>query len=71
MKEAAPPSSEGPEDQERLFPVVGIGASAGGLEACTQLLHALPPVNGMAFVYIQHLDPTAIGSQENMIAIQG
>jgi two-component system CheB/CheR fusion protein len=38
--------------------VVGIGASAGGLEAFTQLLKHLPPDTGMAFVLIQHLDPT-------------
>src|SRR5690348_8041465 len=39
------------------FPVVGIGASAGGLEAFTQLLKALPANTGMAFILIQHLDP--------------
>jgi two-component system, chemotaxis family, CheB/CheR fusion protein len=39
------------------FPVVGIGASAGGLEACTALLKALPVNPGMAFVLVQHLDP--------------
>lgn len=39
------------------FPVVGIGASAGGLEACTALLKALPLNPGMAFVVVQHLDP--------------
>ena len=39
------------------FPVVGIGASAGGLEAFTQLLKLLPSDTGMAFVLIQHLDP--------------
>ena len=39
------------------FPVVGIGASAGGLEAFTALLTALPPDTGMAFVLIQHMDP--------------
>jgi two-component system CheB/CheR fusion protein len=39
------------------FPVVGIGASAGGLEACTALLKALPANSGMAFVVVQHLDP--------------
>jgi len=39
------------------FPVVGIGASAGGLDACTQLLEALPGDAGMAFVLIQHLAP--------------
>ncbi len=37
--------------------VVGIGASAGGLEAYSKLLHALPADTGMAFVLIQHLDP--------------
>jgi len=37
---------------------VGIGASAGGLEAFTQLLRALPTDTGMAFVFVQHLDPT-------------
>ncbi|MDB4969029.1 MAG: Sensor protein [Myxococcales bacterium] len=40
-----------------VFPVVGIGASAGGLEAFTQLLSCLPSDTGMAFVLIQHLDP--------------
>src|SRR5579859_5187015 len=39
------------------FPIVGIGASAGGLEAFTQLLPALPNDTGMAFVLVQHLDP--------------
>ncbi len=39
------------------FPVVGIGASAGGLEAFGQLLSALPADTGMAFVLVQHLDP--------------
>jgi two-component system, chemotaxis family, CheB/CheR fusion protein len=40
------------------FPVVGIGASAGGLEAFTELLRYLPEETGMAFVLVQHLDPT-------------
>ncbi len=40
------------------FPVVGIGASAGGLDACRRLLDALPAAStGMAFVLVQHLDP--------------
>jgi len=39
------------------FPIVGIGASAGGLEAFTELLTHLPADTGMAFVLIQHLDP--------------
>lgn len=40
-----------------LFPIVGVGASAGGMEAFTELLQQLPPDSGMAFVLIQHLDP--------------
>jgi len=40
-----------------LFPVVGIGASAGGLEAFSELLRQLPEKTGMAFVLVQHLDP--------------
>jgi len=39
------------------FPIVGIGSSAGGLEALTELLSNMPVDSGMAFVIIQHLDP--------------
>ena len=48
---------ESPEPRSDAFAVVGIGASAGGLEAFTRLLKALPGDTGMAFVLIQHLDP--------------
>ena len=41
-----------------VFSIVGVGASAGGLEAFTQLLSCLPPDTGLAFVLIQHLDRT-------------
>src|SRR5712692_4789179 len=41
-------------------PVVGIGASAGGLEAFTRLLRGVPAPSGVAFVLIQHLDPKHI-----------
>ncbi len=37
--------------------VVGIGASAGGLEALERLFKALPTQSGMAFVVVQHLSP--------------
>ena len=43
--------------KSQSFPIVGIGASAGGLEAFTQLLGALPLDIGLAFVLVQHLDP--------------
>ncbi len=69
-KPAARSSSEPVEDGARVtssvkarnasnaFPIVGVGASAGGLEAFTQLLEALPPDTGMGFVFIQHLEPS-------------
>ena len=46
------------------FPIVGIGASAGGLEAFSEFLRGLPGDTGMAFVLIQHLDP----SHKSMLA---
>ena len=39
------------------FPVVGIGASAGGLEAVTSFLKELASHLGMAYVLVLHLDP--------------
>jgi two-component system CheB/CheR fusion protein len=45
-------------DVERCFPVVGIGASAGGLEACKTLVEAVPSGSGIAFILVQHLDPS-------------
>jgi len=43
------------------FPIVGIGSSAGGLEALEQFFANMPNDSGMAFVVIQHLDPTHVG----------
>ena len=45
------------EDGHSPFPIVGVGASAGGLEAFRDLLANLPADSGMAFVFVQHLDP--------------
>src|SRR6185369_12777125 len=54
--------------QERLpFPIVGIGASAGGLEALEQFLRQVPLGCGMAFVIIQHLDPTHKGIMPELL----
>jgi len=47
------PSADG-----RPFPIVGVGASAGGLEAFTELLKNLPPSPGLALLFVQHLEPT-------------
>jgi len=52
--------SQSPRDELPL-PVVGIGASAGGLEALQQFLGHVPEKSGMAFVIVQHLDPTHKG----------
>ncbi len=54
---AEAPDREQPDEQNGQFPVVGIGASAGGLDAFRQLVSHLPTDTGMAFVLIQHLDP--------------
>jgi two-component system CheB/CheR fusion protein len=45
-------------ESDGSFPIVGIGASAGGLEAFRELLEHLPVDTGMAFVLVSHLDPT-------------
>ncbi|UTF50746.1 PAS domain-containing protein [Desulfomicrobium sp. ZS1] len=53
-----------PPAQESTAPplsIVGIGASAGGLEALEQFLRHVPENSGMAFVIVQHLDPTHKG----------
>src|SRR5579864_7374317 len=50
------------------FPVVGIGASAGGLDACRKLVDALPAGNGMAFILVQHLDPTHESMMVDLLA---
>jgi two-component system CheB/CheR fusion protein len=60
-----PPQSTSPEEPNDVFPVVGIGASAGGIEAFTQLLSHLPIDTGMAFVLVQHLAP----HQESMLSV--
>jgi two-component system CheB/CheR fusion protein len=60
---------EGPPDREAMpvndeapprlpFPIVGIGASAGGLEAMTEFLSGVRADSGMAYIFIQHLPPT-------------
>ena len=54
--------------QENLnFPIVGIGASAGGLEALEQFIRKVPPVSGIAFVIVQHLDPTHKGIMAELL----
>jgi chemotaxis methyl-accepting protein methylase/chemotaxis response regulator CheB len=76
-KKVEPPARKEPqpvveaEEQQRpgalAFPVVGIGASAGGLEALEQFLRRVPEGSGMAFVVIQHLDPAYKGAMVELL----
>ena len=52
----------------RSFPIVGIGASAGGLDAFRAFLNALPPDTGMAFVLVQHLDPIHVSLMAGLLS---
>ncbi|AHF90322.1 chemotaxis protein B [Opitutaceae bacterium TAV5] len=52
---------------DRFFPIVGIGASAGGLEALVQFFEQVPPDCGMAFAVVQHLDPTQKGMMPELL----
>lgn len=61
-----PEKEKQPEHQatsvdEKIFPIVGIGASAGGLEALEHFLSHVPDQSNLGFVVIQHLDPTRKG----------
>jgi two-component system CheB/CheR fusion protein len=56
-----------PKDDLTQFSIVGIGASAGGLEALEQFFCNMPGNSGMAFVVIQHLDPTHVGIMPELL----
>ena len=56
-EEARPAEKDVEATPLQSCPVIGFGASAGGLEAMTEVLHHLPPDLGAAIVFIQHLDP--------------
>jgi two-component system CheB/CheR fusion protein len=77
VRRQRPRASPAPAFLVREICVVGIGASAGGLEACRQMLAALPATPGMAFILVQHLDPThesmmveLLGSATSMPVVQ-
>ena len=63
-----PPTARGPPIDSPVFPVVGIGASAGGLDACRKLVGAIAPDSGMAFILVQHLDPTHESMMVDLLA---
>src|SRR5690242_12964083 len=70
---APPPASDAQEAEwrakegERLL-VVGIGASAGGLEALERFLQRVPPDSGLAYVVVQHLSPEHESSLAEILA---
>ncbi len=72
--EHSQPSRRRPQNES--VPVVGVGASAGGLEAFQQLLDHLPATTGMAYVFVQHLAPqhesmlTELLSRNTQIPVQ-
>jgi PAS domain S-box-containing protein len=63
---AASPASRSALD--KVFPIVGIGASAGGLEAFSTLLANLPETTGMAYVFLQPLDPSHHSAFEEILS---
>ena len=52
---------------QKKFPVVGIGASAGGFDALKKFFTAMPPEPDMVFVLVQHLDPTHESSMADIM----
>jgi two-component system CheB/CheR fusion protein len=56
------------QSRRALFPIVGVGASAGGLEAFTQLLRSLGSGTEMAYVLVQHLDPSHESALTELLA---
>lgn len=61
---------DGSQAPRLAFPVVGVGASAGGLEAYTEFLQAAPPDAGMAYVLVQHLPPDRESLLRDLLARQ-
>ena len=65
MKKSTKATKTAPKKND--FPIVGIGASAGGLEALEQFFGNMPKDSGMAFVVIQHLDPDHKGIMPELL----
>jgi two-component system CheB/CheR fusion protein len=66
IKSASKPKEQQISNQIN-FPIVGIGASAGGLETLEQFFENVPENSGLAFVVIQHLDPTQVGIMPELL----
>ncbi|HEX8987236.1 MAG TPA: chemotaxis protein CheB, partial [Rhodocyclaceae bacterium] len=61
------PQATAEAGEQRSFPIVGIGASAGGFEALEEFLRAVPDDSGMAYVVVQHLDPNHKGALPELL----
>jgi two-component system CheB/CheR fusion protein len=73
LKQSPPKSEAGPRADtdsvsSQRFPIVGIGASAGGLEAATSMFKELSPTLGMAYVLVLHLDPVRESAVAEILA---
>lgn len=66
-KASSTPAAKSERHPDSTFPIVGIGASAGGLEALAQFLENVPAKSGMAYVIVQHLDPTQKGMMPELL----
>lgn len=58
---------DSPAQESSAFPVAGIGASAGGLEALEQFLSHVQEGSGIAYIIVQHLDPTHKGIMPELL----
>lgn len=63
----SPRVTSSPETSPQSFPIIGIGSSAGGLEALDLFLANVPEDSGMAFIIVQHLDPTRKGMMVELL----
>ena len=67
-KASQPQLEDSGSQKEKNFYIVGIGASAGGLESLEQFFRHMPPESGMAFIIVQHLDPTRHSSMPEIMS---
>ena len=71
--ESKSPHNRGTQETESIkvagpeFPVVGVGASAGGLEAFASFFRQMPKDTGMAFILIQHIEPSHVSNMVELI----
>ena len=71
IKQKEPPKKQQKKQTSAgQFPVIGIGASAGGLEAFGALFQKMPEDTGMAFILIQHIEPSHVGNMVSLIQKQ-